>query len=94
MNMAFDIHGTLLRSNEKETEVMAGLLKILKNAGHTIIVWSGEDLDEIIKIVRDLEIEEYVDKVMTKINFDRNYMTEIAFDDNPAAFAVKAVIQV
>lgn len=94
MKIAFDINGTLLRSNPDETKTMVNLLKILKNAGHFIIVWSGEDIEEIIKTVKELKIDGYIDHVMSKLNFDKEFTPEISFDDNPGAFATKAVIKV
>lgn len=94
MKIAFDVNGTLLRNNEDETKTMVGFLKILKKAGHFIIIWSGDDVEEIIKVIRKLEIEDYVDKVMSKLNFDKDFIPDISIDDNPGAFASKIVIKV
>jgi len=38
MKIAFDINGTLRKAGAEETKVMIGFLKILKKAGHFIIV--------------------------------------------------------
>lgn len=94
MKIAFDVNGTLLRASREETEVMVGFLKILKNAGHFIIVWSSEEVEKTELILEELKINEYVDKVIDKLHIDTNFLPDIAFDDNPIAFSIKATIKV
>ncbi len=92
MKIAFDVQGTLIRSNKDESIVMVEFLKILKKAGHYIIVWSGDDVERTKSIIKQLGIEEFVDFVTSKLN-TKDY-SDVAFDDNEFAFSRKATIKV
>jgi hypothetical protein len=92
MKIAFDINGTLKRVNEEETKAMVTLLKILKNVGHFIIVWSGDDISEINKFINDYELSEYVDIACNKLDSDPKDMPDVAFDDSEFAYLAKKVM--
>jgi phosphoglycolate phosphatase-like HAD superfamily hydrolase len=91
MKIAFDINGTLKRVNEEETKAMVTLLKILKNAGHFIIVWSGDGISEINKFITEYELSDYVDIACNKLDSDPKNMPDIAFDDSEFAYLAKKV---
>lgn len=92
MKIAFDVHGTLIRPTEEETLAVVEFLKILKRAGHYIIVWSGDDIEQIEPVIKELKIQNFVDLITTKINFKE--LPDIAFDDNEFAFSNKVTIKV
>lgn len=81
MRIAFDINGTLRRMNQAESQTMVEFLKILKKAGHFIIVWSGDDTAEVNKYVSDKDLKEYVDLSISKLNIKTEDLPDIAFDD-------------
>lgn len=95
MKIAFDITGTLLRLDATETESMINLLKILKKAGHYIIVWSGSEINEINEFIESKNLSEYVDLAVCKTDVKPKDFPDIAFDDSQFAFlAKKATIKV
>lgn len=91
MKIAFDINGTLKRVDAEETKAMVTLLKILKKAGHFIIVWSGDDISEINKFISDYELSKYVDIACNKLDSDPKDMPDVAFDDSQFAYLAKKV---
>lgn len=94
MKIAFDIIGTLKRSSSEETKTMIDFLKILKKAGHFIIVWSGDDRTEIVKFVKENDLTEFVDLMVDKLKIEAKDLPDIAIDDNELIFAKKVVIKV
>lgn len=94
MKIAFDITGTLKRSTSEETKTMIDFLKILKKAGHFIIVWSGDDRTEIVKFVKENDLCEFVDLMVDKLKIEAEDLPDIAIDDNELIFAKKVVIKV
>lgn len=93
MRIAFDLQGVLISDDIEKSQSMIGLLKILKNAGHFIIVWSGEDTSKIRKQIRKIGIEDYVNLVVRKMNIDKDMLPDIAFDDNELNIARFATIK-
>ncbi len=91
MKIAFDINGTLKRFDPEETKAMVTLLKILKKAGHFIIVWSGDDVSEINKFIDDYELSQYVDIACNKLDSDPKDMPDVAFDDSEFAYLARKV---
>lgn len=91
MKIAFDINGTLRRVDTEETKAMVTLLKILKKAGHFIIVWSGDDISEINKFINHYELSEYVDIACNKLDSNPKDMPDVAFDDSEFAYLAKKV---
>lgn len=91
MKIAFDINGTLRRAESEETKVMIGFLKILKKAGHFIIVWSGDDVADINKFIGEYKLEEFVDIACNKLDSDPENMPDVAFDDSEFAYLAKKV---
>ncbi len=89
MKIAFDINGTLKRTEQVETQAMLNLLKILKKAGHFIIVWSGDDIEEIKKFISSNQLEPYVDSAICKLNIKSENLPDIAFDDSDFAYLAK-----
>ncbi len=94
MKIAFDITGTLMRSSKEETETMINFLKILKKAGHKIIVWSGDEQNEIEKFVRKYSLTDFVDLMVDKLHIKPEDLPDISIDDNEYVFAKKVVIKV
>ncbi len=92
MKIAFDVQGTLIRSNKEETTTMVEFLKILKKAGHYIIVWSGDEVERTELLIKNLGIQEFVDLITSKLN--PKDISDIAFDDNEFAFSRKCTIKV
>jgi phosphoglycolate phosphatase-like HAD superfamily hydrolase len=79
--IAFDLNGTLIGTRDPDDAIaLQLLLKRLKKAGHTIIVWSGYGVEEAKKTIKELELEKYVDEYKTK--GEGEDMPDIAFDDN------------
>lgn len=94
MKIAFDITGRLLRVDAQETESMINLLKILKKAGHFIIVWSGSDIEEINEFIESKNIKEHVDLAVCKSDVKPENFPDVAFDDSQFAYLAKATIKV
>ena len=93
--IAFDLQGTLIDTKTEEDQLaMVYLIRRLKNAGHTIMVWTGGDVKKIDTAVRHLNLEDYVDYKCSKMN--PIVKPDIAFDDSPNAFLLgsKATILV
>jgi len=88
MKIAFDINGTLRKAGAEETKVMIGFLKILKKAGHFIIVWSSDDIN---KFISEFELGEFVDIACNKLDSDPKNMPDVAFDDSEFAYLAKKV---
>lgn len=82
---------TLKRVDAEETKAMVTLLKILKKAGHFIIVWSGDDISEINKFISDYELSVYVDIACNKLDSDPKDMPDVAFDDSEFAYLARKV---
>ncbi len=91
MKIAFDINGTLKRIDAEETKTMINFLKILKKAGHFIIVWSGDEVSKISEFISKNELGEYVDQACNKLDIDPKNMPDIAFDDSEFAYLAKKV---
>lgn len=89
MKIAFDITGTLLRTSEEETKAMIVFLKILKNAGHTIIVWSGDDLDTVNRFIEKYVLKDFVDFTTSKLSVKPENFPDIAFDDSEFGYLGK-----
>lgn len=89
MRIAFDISGTLLRANEEETKSMIMFLKILKNAGHTIVVWSGDDVDTVNKFIEQYALKDFVDIATSKLSVKPEDFPDIAFDDSEFGYLGK-----
>ena len=92
MKIAFDVHGTILRDTKNETQAIVELIKILKKAGHYIIVWSSDDVQDTRIVVEELHIKKFVDSVISKM--DIKEWPDIAFDDNQFPFSKMATIKV
>ncbi len=91
MKIAFDIKGTLLRSNESETQTMIDFLKILKKAGHYIIVWSSDDMYMINDFIKKAKLDEFVDLACSKLDIKPEDLPDVAFDDGDFAYLAKTV---
>lgn len=94
MRIAFDITGTLKRVSKEETETMINFLKILKKAGHFIIIWSGDEKNEIVRFVKENNLTEFVDLMVDKLKIKAEDLPDVAIDDNELIFAKKVVIKV
>lgn len=93
--IAFDLQGTLISTATKEDQLaLVYLIKRLKKAGHTIMVWTGGDIKNIDIALKELDLESFVDYKCSKMN--PKIKPDIAFDDNPNAFLLgsKATILV
>lgn len=91
MRIAFDINGTLRRIDTEETNAVINFLKILKKAGHFIIVWSGDDIDDINKFIDEYKLTDYIDIACNKLDIDLKDMPDVAFDDSEFAYLAKKV---
>lgn len=89
MKIAFDINGTLKKVSPEDTQSMLGFLKILKKAGHYIIIWSGDDIHEINQFISNYQLGPYVDLAVSKLNFKQENLPDIAFDDSDFAYLAK-----
>lgn len=96
--IAFDVHGTLYDHMGKPRTQVIEFLKVLKKAGHTIIVWSTETRAEVWMVITDLDLEEYVDMHGSKLDVGKSWlpdMPDIAFDDQAMlGLAIEATIKV
>jgi len=77
--IAFDINGTLIDRKDKPRKDIINMLKTLKEAGHTIMVWSGNSKEYVEEIIESLELTDYVDICASKT--DSEHTPDIAFDD-------------
>lgn len=94
MKIAFDIQGVLISNDNVRSETMINLLKMLKEAGHFIIVWSGDDIGLMKKQMNEIGIMDYIDFLVNKMNIDKDMLPDIAFDDNELVLARYATIKI
>lgn len=93
LRIAFDLSGTLVGTTDAQDALaMQLLLKRLKKAGHTIVVWSGYDIEEVKSKIKELELDPYVDEYACKT--DQIERPDIAFDDVWGVLATGATIKV
>ncbi len=92
MKIAFDINGTLKKTDESETQTMISFLKLLKKAGHFIIIWSGDDLDEIKRFIAEYHLESFIDSAISKLSASQDNLPDIAFDDSDFAYLAKVAV--
>jgi len=85
--IAFDVNGVLVGS--KNSETLINLLKVLKSAGHHIIVWSGNGKEYVEEVVKELNLESYVDEYSDKLLCKSK--PEIAIEDDKCAFALGTI---
>lgn len=82
LKFRFDVQGTLVGSRTTEDDnSMRLLLKRLKNAGHHITVWSGNDLQATKDTIKRIGLSEFVDKYEEKLSPEG--VADILFDDDP-----------
>lgn len=81
--IAFDVDGTLIRSDESPRWDIIAMLKTLQlsGGGNRIIVWSGGGKDYADLWVRRLFLKEYVDEIRSKPMGEDYKKPDIAFDD-------------
>lgn len=89
MRIAFDITGTLSRSDSIESDAMITFLKILKKAGHYIIVWSDDDIERINQFIEAKTLTEFVDLTVSKLSVKPEDFPDIAFDDSEFGYLGK-----
>ena len=83
--IAFDLQGTLIDTQTEEDQLaLVYLIRRLKNAGHTIMVWTGGDVKNIDTALRELDLEDFVDYRCSKRK--PPVKPDIAFDDSPNAY--------
>jgi phosphoglycolate phosphatase-like HAD superfamily hydrolase len=76
--VAFDCDGTLIGYDGSPRREVIALLKAFKGLEFRIRVWSGGGRDYARMIVKQLQLEEYVDEVTSKIGASKPL---IAVDD-------------
>lgn len=85
MKIAFDCDGTLRDYDDKPKEVIVNMLKLLSEAGHHIIVWSGGGKDYAQSVCRACGIVDYVTECRSKV--ERGDV-DVAFDDENVGLAL------
>lgn len=78
LNAAFDIDGTLAHVNTvNPIEENVQFLKDLKSRGYHITVWSAAGFRRAEEVVKALQLEPYVDVIMTKMLKHCDDLTDI-----------------
>lgn len=88
-SIAFDIRGTLVNTRDPDHALaMRLLLKRLKDRGHTIIIWTGQDTEFAKAEIKKLSLENYIDQYRVKGERDKDgklFQPDIVFDDDGSA---------
>jgi phosphoglycolate phosphatase-like HAD superfamily hydrolase len=82
--IAFDLQGTLIDTETEEDQLaLIYLIKRFKKAGHTIMVWTGGNVEDIDTALKELGLKDFIDYRCSKRK--PPIRPDIAFDDNPKA---------
>ena len=82
ITIAFDVDGTLLKSDDSANENTRTLLRILSEMPDTrIIVWSGGGSEYARMMAKRIHVDHWVDECATKDGFIN---PDITFDDMDA----------
>lgn len=80
MKIAFELNCVIGRELDREFNSIISFIKILKRAGHVIILWSESELDEIQIFVKENKLTGYIDIVASKSSIREENIPDIAFD--------------
>ncbi len=93
LRIAFDVNGTIIGTNDPDDALAIHLLiKRLKRAGHTIILWTGDTIEYAMQKAKDLGLDQYIDEYATKLDIAEK--PDIAFDDVWGLLATGVTIKV
>lgn len=84
LNVAFDVDGTLIDSQDKPRDDVMRLLMQHFDAGDKVYVWSGGGMDYARRWVDRLCLGRYVTNVLPKT---ASYSMDVAYDDQSVTLA-------
>lgn len=82
MKIAFDMTTISQREYPEDTKTIIHFMKILKRAGHFIILWDSSQQDDINAFIYKYKISGYADLVVSKLSIKPQDLPDIAFDMN------------
>lgn len=80
MKIAFELNCIIKRELEIEISIIIGFIKVLKCAGHSIILWSECEPSITAIFIKEHKLTGYIDIIASKLSLNEECIPDIAFD--------------